>query len=384
MLKPLRAYRPERNKAHLVPSRSVDSYTARQLLDKLENNPFSFLQVIRPETDLLLTNEERFQRIRERLDDFIEAGVFREDEKEAYFLYEQRTNGKTYTGLIGLLDVNTSRIHLHENTLESRERLFADYLETTGFQAEPILVFGASNDDRKEVFERIKADEPLFDFFTTNEIGHRLWAVDECHVAALQSSMEDLEEYFLADGHHRYGSTCRVAQSLESNTAAQHILTMFMDESDLGIDSFERWVKVTADEITVADFEAKFEVSPKAGGFDEVEGDFELFIQGQWFSVVLPLEVDRSLPPSYLMKAVLEPMLGINDAKTDKRITYIHQGDCDQSAEMAVNGLRVGFRLPPVSVEVLKKTAMAGGIMPPKSTYIAPKLRSGMLLHLFK
>ena len=123
MLKPLRAYRPEGNKAHLVPSRSVDSYSARQLLDKLENNPYSFLQVIRPETDLLLTNEERFQRIRERLDDFIEAGVFREDEKEGYFLYEQRTNGKSFTGLIGLLDVNTARIHLHENTLESRERL---------------------------------------------------------------------------------------------------------------------------------------------------------------------------------------------------------------------------------------------------------------------
>ena len=384
MLKPLRAYRPEGNKAHLVPSRSVDSYSARQLLDKLENNPYSFLQVIRPETDLLLTNEERFQRIRERLDDFIEAGVFREDEKEGYFLYEQRTNGKSFTGLIGLLDVNTARIHLHENTLESRERLFADYLETTGFQAEPILVFGPSNDDRKELFKRIKADEPLFDFYTTNEIGHRLWAVDEHHAAALQSSMEHLDEYFLADGHHRYGSTCRVARSLQSNAAAQHILTMFMDESDLGIDSFERWVKVSSDEITVADFEAKFEVSPKAGGFDEVEGDLELFIEGQWFTVVLPTTVDRSLPPSYLMNAILEPMLGIKDAKTDKRITYIHQGNSDQSAAMAVNGSRVGFRLPPVSVEVLKKTALAGGTMPPKSTYIAPKLRSGMLLHLFK
>jgi uncharacterized protein (DUF1015 family) len=159
---------------------------------------------------------------------------------------------------------------------------------------------------------------------------------------------------------------------------------MFMDESDLGIDSFERWVKVSSDEITVADFEAKFEVSPKAGDFDEVEGDLELFIQGQWFTVVLPTTVDRSLPPSYLMNTILEPMLGIKDAKTDKRITYIHQGDCDQSVAMAVKGSRVGFRLPPVSVEVLKKTALAGGTMPPKSTYIAPKLRSGMLLHLFK
>jgi len=367
-----------------VPSRSMESYTASQLLDKLENNPFSFLQVIRPEIDLLLTNEERFQRIRERLDNFIKSGVFKEDRSEVYFLYEQQADGKTFTGLIGLLDVNSARIHLHENTLDSRERLFADYLETTGFQAEPILVFGASNERRKELFQSIKAQEPLFDYYTTNEIGHRLWRVGNNHMTALQSSLEDLEEYFLADGHHRYGSTCRVAQFLQGNYAAQHILTMFMDEADLGIDSFERWIKTDASEITLADFKKNFNVSLKSSGFEEIQGDLELFIGGQWYSVILPDEVDRSLPPNYLMAYVLEPMLGIKDPQTDKRITYIHQGDCDQSEAMAAKALTLGFRLPPVSIEVLKKTALEGGIMPPKSTYIAPKLRSGMLLHLFK
>lgn len=384
MLKPLSAYRPEGNKAHLVPSRSVDSYTPAQLFDKLQNNPYSFLQIIRPETEILMTNADRFERIRMRLDQFIDAGVFEFDKELSYFLYEQSFAGRMYTGIIGLLNVKKAKIHLHEKTLESRENLFAEYLETTGFQAEPILVFGAASKKQKEIVAEVKKGRPTFDFFTTNEIGHRLWTISSDLCKELEEALQSQQEYFLADGHHRYGSTCKVAASLEENQAAQHILAMYMDEEDIGIDSFERWIDTTAFNVGLEAFESSFTISKKTSGFESVDADLELFVQGQWYCLNFKQQLDKSLPPAYLMSEVLEPIFGIKDAKKDKRITYVHQEPFDQSSVMLSKGLNLGFRLPPVSVEVLKKTALEGGTMPPKSTYIEPKLRSGMLLHLFK
>lgn len=384
MLKPLSAFRPEGNKAHLVPSRSVDSYTPAQLFDKLENNPYSFLQIIRPETEILMTNEDRFERIRLRLDQFIAAGIYELDEECSYFLYEQTIAGKTYTGIIGLLNINETRIHLHEKTLESRENLFAEYLETTGFQAEPILVFGTASQKQKEIVAEVKRGRPTFDFFTTNEIGHRLWTVSKDKCDELEVALHGQQEYFLADGHHRYGSTCKVAQSLQDNQAAQHILTMYMDEEDIGIDSFERWIDTTGLNIGLEVFQNIFRVSKKTSSFRSVDADLELFAHGKWYCLNFIEPLDKSLPPAYLMSEVLEPIFGIKDVKRDKRITYVHQEPFDQSSVMVAKGLHLGFRLPPVSVEVLKKTALDGGTMPPKSTYIEPKLRSGMLLHLFK
>lgn len=384
MLKPLCAYRTEHNKAHLVPSRSVDSYTPAQLYDKLENNPYSFLQIIRPETDLLLTNEERFERIRERLNGFIENNIFELDSEPGYYLYEQTTRTSKYTGLIGLLNVNDTKVHLHENTLDSREKLFAAYLETTGFQAEPILIFGASSTDRKSLISTVKLERPIFDFFTTNEIGHRMWKVDGTIAEELALSFETTSDYFLADGHHRYASSCRVAESLDKNEGAQNILAMFMDEEEIGIDAFERWLRIEDGNRSIDDFSEVFTLERKEGSFDTVEGDIEVFIEHNWWTLHYKEDRDKRLPPEYLLTDVLKPLFGVQDAKTDQRVTYIHQNGDDLSGVMSTKGFTIGFRLPSVDVAVLKETALNGGVMPPKSTYIEPKLRSGMLLHVFK
>ena len=206
MLKPFHALLPERNKAHLVPSRSLETYDRNQLFDKLENNPYSFLQIIRPEIEVLLSNEDRFQRIRERLDDFIDKGIFCEDPQHSYYLYEQSKNGRLYTGIIGLLDVNKTKVYLHENTLATREALFSEYLITTGFQAEPVLMFGPSNKDRKELITAVKERAPEVDFFTTDHTGHRIWNIAGVECAMIEDTFSEDDSFFLADGHHRFGS----------------------------------------------------------------------------------------------------------------------------------------------------------------------------------
>ena len=384
MLKPFRAVRAERDNAHLILSRAVDSYSSDELNDKLRKNPFSFLQIIRPETDIFLTKKGRFQLIRSRLNEFIEKGIYRLDEEQSYYLYEQESAGKTYSGFIGLLDVNNAEVHVHEKTLESREKLFAEYLESTGFQAEPILVFGTSDSRRIELMEQVKLSSPIFDFVTTDEFGHKLWTVPDDLKITLEKLFHENNEYFLADGHHRIGSTKLVAENMKQNQEARMILTMFMDEKDIGIDSFERWINNSNIDFSLDILEDTFEVNEKKGGFDKVEGDVEMFFQGEWFVLKSTQIINRDLPPEYLFSSILDPVFGIKDAKTDRRITYVHQKTFDQSKEMLAKGLEVGFRLPSVSVETLKKTALAGGTMPPKSTYIEPKLRSGMMLHVFK
>ena len=383
MLKPFHALLPERNKAHLVPSRSLETYDRNQLFDKLENNPYSFLQIIRPEMEVLLSNEDRFHRIRERLDDFIDKGIFCEDPQHSYYLYEQSKNGRLYTGIIGLLDVNKTKVYLHENTLATREALFSEYLITTGFQAEPVLMFGPSNKERKELITAVKERAPEVDFFTTDHTGHRMWHISGVECAMIEDTFSEDDSFFLADGHHRFGSTRRVANELSDNRAAQSILAMFMDEEEIGIESFERWV-TKVDLPTLKAIEQIFEVVQKQRGFDEVEGDLEMFLNGTWYVLRAKQEIDRELPPSYLFDLFLHPILGLQDAKTDRRIIYVQQCAEDQSKRMVEAGACIGFRLPPVGVEVLKKTASTGGVMPPKSTYIEPKLRSGMVLHVFK
>lgn len=383
MLKPFHALLPERNKAHLVPSRSLETYDRNQLFDKLENNPYSFLQIIRPEMEVLLSNEDRFRRIRERLDDFIDKGIFCEVPQHSYYLYEQSKNGRLYTGIIGLLDVNKTKVYLHENTLATREALFSEYLITTGFQAEPVLMFGPSNKERKELITAVKERAPEVDFFTTDHTGHRMWHISGVECAMIEDTFSEDDSFFLADGHHRFGSTRRVANELSDNRAAQSILAMFMDEEEIGIESFERWV-TKVDVPTLKAIEQTFEVVQKQRGFEEVEGDLEMFLNGTWYVLRAKQEIDRELPPSYLFDLILHPFLGLQDAKTDRRIKYVQQFAEDQSKRMVEAGACIGFRLPPVGVEVLKKTASTGGVMPPKSTYIEPKLRSGMVLHVFK
>ena len=383
MLKPYNALLPERNKAHLVPSRSLETYNRNQLFDKLENNPYSFLQIIRPEMEVLLSNEDRFQRIRERLDDFIDKGIFCEDLEHSYYVYEQSKNGRLYTGIIGLLDVNKAKVYLHENTLDTREALFSEYLITTGFQAEPVLMFGQSNKERKELITAVKERAPEVDFFTTDHTGHRIWNISGVECAMIEDTFSEDNSFFLADGHHRFGSTKRVANELSANHDAQSILTMFMDEEEIGIESFERWVtKVEAPSLRA--IEQVFGVVQKQHGFELVEGDLEMFLNDTWYVLRAKQEIDKELPPSYLFDLILQPILGLQDAKTDQRIKYVQQCAEDQSKRMVEAGARIGFRLPPVGVEVLKKTALTGGVMPPKSTYIEPKLRSGMVLHVFK
>ena len=388
MLRPFKAVRPTRDKAYLVATRSYITYGPEELDDKLSNNPYTFLHVINPSALPELHYTERFSAVRSRYNRFEKEGIFIQDDQPTYYLYEQSTPTAAYTGVIGLLDaesvVNGTTLP-HEKTIAKREHIFARYLGITGFQAEPVLVFGEADEHYDSLVKRIKEERPEYEFSSTDKYSHRLWVVPSDYVNALAAFFEHSGTKYIADGHHRLASSVRVAQEAPDNPLAQGILCMFMAEEQVGIESFERWFDLSSDSFELTDLEAQYDVSPIDAPSENFQGaSFQLFFEGNWHSLHSKKLKGEVLPSQELLDTILNPLLDVVDPRNDARLHYHRQTALDRSAEMLQQGYALGFRLPPVSVKLLKEIAVNKGSMPPKSTYIEPKLRSGLLLHLFK
>ena len=388
MLRPFKAVRPTRDKAYLVATRSYITYGPEELDDKLSNNPYTFLHVINPNALPELHYKERFSAVRSRYNRFEKEGIFIQDNQPTYYLYEQSTPTAIYTGVIGLLDAESVANGMtlpHEKTIAKREHIFARYLSITGFQAEPVLVFGSVSDSYNKKVAHIKEERPEYEFSSTDGYLHRLWVVPQNQASELASFFEQSGTKFIADGHHRLASSVRVAQDAKDNPLAQGVLCMFMPEEQVGIESFERWFDLSNDSFDRSDLETDYTLERIEALTDDFTGvSFQCFFAGNWYNLRRRASTEEVLPSQELLDTILQPLLDVVDPRNDARLKYHRQTQSDRSAEMVRKGYALGFRLPPVSVKLLKEIAVNKGSMPPKSTYIEPKLRSGLLLHLFK
>lgn len=387
MIQPFKATRPTRDKAYLVATRSYVSYGPHELEDKLENNPFTFLHVINPSALQDAPLEERFDAVRSRFDAFCQAQIFKKEKDPTYFVYEQRTPTDRYLGVIGVLPTSAVKhgdVIKHENTIAHREELFSQYLETTGFQAEPVLVFGDARKAYHQILVQVMKDRPEYEFSSTDRYEHRLWLVSDVVSGALEGALAEVDKVYIADGHHRLASSVRVGDRLSNEPLAQGVLTMFMDESQVSIGSFERWFRMENQQLDIALIEKYFEIEANKQWTQQPKGDLEMYFEGQWYVLKSREDEVTELKSQLLVDRILKPALGVVDERNDARLKYIRQDGMDQSKHMVGRGFQIGFRLPSVSVELLKNIGGSGGVMPPKSTYIEPKLRSGLLLHVFK
>ncbi len=388
MLHPFKAVRPTRDKAYLVATRSYISYSEEHLADKLDHNPYTFLHVINPQALPEESAEVRHRAVRDRFNVFLNEGIFERDPQAHYYLYKQVTPTHSFVGIIGLLDAFAStdgRVLPHEQTIEQRELLFAHYLEHVGFQAEPVLVFGPSTEQYEHILAEVMNDRPEYEFASTDRFGHYLWLVPPQHNAALEAFFTREQRVYVADGHHRLASSIRMAQMHPENRDAQGILCMFMAENQVALETFERWLRWES-AIAWETIDLHFDRTPVDFGLGDDFGPFliEMYAEGQWYGLrpktAFTTEV---LSTQVLYNLVLQPVFNVEDERTDPRLTYVRQEAVDRSAEMETKGFRVGFRVVPPSVELLRSIAENNSSMPPKSTYIEPKLRSGMLIHTF-
>ncbi|WP_350285572.1 DUF1015 domain-containing protein [uncultured Croceitalea sp.] len=407
IIKPFRAIRPTKDKVAFVASKSYEEYDIEELNAILAFNPFSFLHIINPgfKFHKTISGKERFKLVHNRYLEFLEDTIFQQDEKPSFYLYQIEKNTYRTLGFFcatSIADYKNDVIKKHEDTLEKRELLFADYLNTVGFNAEPVLMTYEDTPEIKQILEEQIVHAPDFDFTTTDRIRHRVWHVDnDKTIKALQQHFEQVSALYIADGHHRSASSCLLADTLKTKKEGctgeepyNYFMSYLIPESEIKIYEFNRMVKdlngLSTEEFLIA-LDTYYRIEERDDDIYKPtkKHHFSMYLDGVFYSLYLRKTVYEftdalsALDTQILFKTILEPILGIQDLRSDKRIAYGYGKYNLMKMKDSIDkgDFKVGFSLVPITVDEIKAIADAGLVMPPKSTYIEPKLRSGLTIY---
>lgn len=411
-IRPFKAIRPTRDKVHLVASRSYVSYSPEHLHDKLTENPYTFIHVINPEFGQKGPSSEgktKFKKVRERFESFMDEGVYVQDTKPSFYIYKQTKQGAepiiSYTGIIAgasIDDYMQGHIKVHEQTLTKRENMFKDYLDVCDFNAEPVLLTYPQQPVIDVLVNKYFKTRPEYDFTSTNKDRHSLWLVNDPEdVESIIRCFEQVEDLYIADGHHRSASSVLLGQDRRKKAGHftgeepfNFFMSLLVPENQLQIFDFNRLVtdlnhlypqEFLEQLAEVAEIEARGEEQFQPRQLHEMS----LYLEGQWYALRWKKELIHSDDPvasldAYLLsKYVLDPILQIKDLKTDRRVYFLDglAGMEGLKKEVDAGKATLAFGLYPVSIDQLKRVADQGQSMPPKSTYIEPKLRSGLTIY---
>lgn len=402
---PFKAVRPARNKVHLVATRPIYSYKKNVLESKLEDNPFTFLHIINPEFGGERTTQpntpERFELVKKEYQNFLNEGILIKDEEPHIYIYRQTKDGHAFTGVIAGAnneEYRQNKIKKHEATLTSREEMFIDYLDIVGFNAEPVLLSYPHNEAIAQRIIEITSARPEYEFCTTDRITHELWVLTSQETKDLQDLFENVEALYIADGHHRSASSVgledrRITENRNHFINEKSFLAYMIDEESLQILEFNRLIHSMNDlteENFIAQISEHFEVEPCASLQKPArEHEMTMCVKGNWYKITCkPSIIDKnhpvnSLDAEILTNFILRPVLNIKDLKTDTNIEF---SGGTTPIEKIVKGIEKGkyelaIFLYPVTIEQVKKVADNQMIMPPKSTWVEPKLRSGLTIY---
>ncbi len=407
LIKPFKAIRPVKDKVSFVTSRSYHEYSRKELNAVLAYNPFSFLQIINPgyKNAIKITSKERFKLVHNRYLEFLENNVLQKDTKDAFYLYQVQKDGHTFTGLFcttSIIDYQKDRIKKHESTIQRREQLFADYLEAVKFNAEPVLMTYADNDAIACIIKKEIEQVPEYLFATTDKTTHRLWVISEPKIInALQSAFNKIDSLYIADGHHRSASSNLLGEYAKKNNpnhtgleAYNSFMSYLIPESEIKIFEFNRMVR-DLNGLTKEDFLTRlseyYSIEDQGGKpyKPTKKHQFSMYLDGNFYALHLRkkaypfTDALSELDTQILFKTVLEPILGIHDLRKDKRIQYGYgkHNLIKMKDQIDNRKFTIGFGLVPITMAEIKAIADAGLVMPPKSTYIEPKLRSGLAIY---
>lgn len=390
-VKAFKAVRPSRDKVQLVASRPYLSYTKRALGSKLEENPFSFIHILQPDYPNVpgkANSTERFEAIRSRYTDFLKDEILVSDEKNSFYIYRQIKGKNSYTGIIGCAstdDYDSDVIKKHEHTLAKREETFKKYLDICNFNAEPVLMMYEENESIEDIISRYTHSRAEYDFTTTDKVRHSLWVIsDTDHIQKIEAAFDKIDNLYIADGHHRSASSALLAKERakvnpNENANFRGLLSYFIPHTQLCILPFHRLFKARDAE------EAKNLAKNIIDQYSDPDGDIKFCYEGQIHTLKINgggQSVVSNLSSSKISENILRPICSVIDERNDKRITHIG-GEIsliDFSDQVIKSSNTLGFYLEAVKTEELFRIANNGEFMPPKSTYIEPKMRSGMTI----
>ena len=406
IVRPFKSIRPNQEVVSKVAALPYDVYNRKEACEVVAKEPMSFLAIDRAETqfpaEVSTYAPEVYDKARQMLDEAIEQGIFVTDEKAYYYIYELTMNGKSQTGIAAcssIDDYKNNIIKKHENTREEKEQDRIRHVDTTNAHTGPIFLAYRAVDAINEVVDRVKKEEALYDFTCDDGVRHAVWIIKEDSDAKIISeAFSNVPCTYIADGHHRCASAVKVGLKRRAENPGytgeeefNFFLSVLFPDEQLYIMPYNRTVKdlngYTKDEF-MAVIGEKFTIETREDAVEpEEKGTFGMYLDKQWYLLTAKAEIlsddpVQGLDVSVLQDHLLGPVLGIGDPRTDSRIDFIGGIRGVGELERRVSeDMTVAFSMYATSIQELLDVADAGLLMPPKSTWFEPKLRSGIFIH---
>lgn len=406
-IKPFQALRPVDSLAANVASVPYDVINRKEAIELAAGNEDSFLHVVRPDIDLPADTsayaDEVYQQALKNFSAFRDRGTLKQDETPALFLYQQTMNGKSQCGVVACCHVDdyaNNQILKHEFTRPVKEDDRTRHLLTLQANTGPVFLTYRADATIDALIESAKESNPVNDFIAADGVGHTVWKIEDTN--AITATFEQVPHFYIADGHHRAASASRAREELK-NKNSNHtgdenynwFLTVLFPADQLNILPYNRIVKDTnglSNEQLLQNLGTTGEVSKTQSKTPQNAGSVNFYLDGSWYELRFRDElaqqsnaVDR-LDVAILENQILSPFFGIADVRTDPKIDFVGGIRGPQELEQRVDSgdWAIAFSMFPTSIDQLMDVSDSGQVMPPKSTWFEPKLRSGLFTHLLK
>lgn len=409
VVRAFKAVRPAKELADKVAALPYDVMNSEEAREMVKDNPYSFLHVDKAEVDLdpniNIYDKKVYEKARENLYKMIDDNIFIEDDEPRLYIYRQIMDGRIQTGLVGCTSIDdymNNKIKKHEHTRADKEQDRINHVDYCDANTGPIFLTYKAQDEIDNIICKWTEKDPVYNYVSEDGISHIVWII-ECKedIEKLCVLFGGVENLYIADGHHRAASAVKVGQMRRNQypdytgeEEFNYFLSVIFPDKDLYIMDYNRVVKdlngLSTDEYMLKVSE-KFNVSTYEG-----EGPYKpsckhtygMYLDGKWYTLTAkegtykPEDPVDRLDVSILQNNLLSPILGINDPRTDKRIDFVGGirglGELERRVE---HGMKVAFSMYPTTIQDLMDIADAGKVMPPKSTWFEPKLRSGLFVH---
>ena len=404
IVKSFKCVRPREDMAEQVASLPYDVYDRKEAKAVVAGKPYAFLNIDRPETafddDFDMYSKEAYKHARDLYNEFKNKGIYEEDACDSYYLYELTMNGRSQTGIVGLASVDdylNNIIKKHENTREEKEIDRINHVDSLDAQTGPIFLAYKANDALQKIISQNTLNVPLYDFVSEDGVRHRVWKVVKEYNKQIAECFGDISALYIADGHHRAASAVKVAlkrRQKDNNKDGQYnyFLSVIFDERQLHILPYNRIVldlNLKSEDEILGSIEKAFDIK-ECHVQREITNrhEFGMLLKDKFYILKAKKEIIaddtiKSLDVSILQDFVLEPIFGIKDPRTDNRIKFAGgiRGVEFLESELESGRGEVAFLMHPTSMTELFAVADENKLMPPKSTWFEPKLRSGIFIH---
>lgn len=406
-IRPFRAFRPRPGLERRIAALPYDVYSRAEACAVVKENPDSFLAVDRAETqfgdEVDICAPQVYERARDTLRGWIAEGRFIQEDRPCYYLYELTMAGRSQTGIVACASIDDycgGVIRRHENTREDKEQDRIRHVDVCNMQTGPVFLAYRADGGLRQLVAQAKQEPPVYDFVSEDGVGHRVWVIaDENRIGRIGELFAAIPSVYIADGHHRCASAVKVGlqrrESCPGYTGREeynYFLSVLFPDEELKIMDYNRVVRDLNGlnrETFLKKVSERFSVDRrgKKACRPAQKGTFGMYLGEEWYCLTAKEELwspdaVKGLDVSVLQDNLLGPILGIGDPRTDSRIDFVGGIRGPEELERRVHtDCEVAFALCPTSISELIAVADAGRLMPPKSTWFEPKLRSGLFLH---